>query len=571
MLLALLLLASSLALGLAAAARVTEKNQLAYALPIALAAGAWIVNLATLALGFNETALYAAVAAQTILAAVLYRKTIFKHDKAVLCLLAVGLLAFAGLENARMHYDAAGNLAGVPIDLGFHTAIITTLANGNQPPVNPFYDGHPLNYYYFTHSYSAALLVGGLNLETAAALPPVLAGAAFLALVYEFCRKRFPKRAPASLAGFAVLACILILFNGTMAFENLNYPFFHNQLRDSGFPFENILIDFFIINFSAVLALTLAIIILKLILEKKTEAVWLTSLLPMINLPTFLILLIPNLLEKINIKKIMLPIGLAIVQVAVLLIQNAENFTPHLRLGWLSTEQNFASIAAFWLNNLGPYLVLSFIGLYWLKNKDANRMWLALLPPVILANIFIFTPYAWDNFKFFLIFFIYTAILSAYAITEMWRRGAPWRILAGALFVVMTLTGFLSVATLLENSNTAIYTAADLRACEWIQENTPKDAVFLIDNEMHSCLPGIAGRRVYLGFGEWLTNHGIDYSQQLVENERMLAGDCVLIKEKNVRYAYFTANVKPTEELEAESTRIYEDNSHVILQICVTE
>ena len=565
MLLGIAFAAVSLAFGWAAAARITKTNQLAYALPIGVAAGAWAVFLTSLLLGFNFESVTAAtilLSAATLL--VNNGKANLKHDKHTIILLAIGLLAFTAIQFARFHYDAAGNIAGISIDFGFHSGIITTMANGNFPPVNPFYDGHSFNYYYLTHAFSAALIVGGLSLQIAFMLPIVLASAAFLAIVFLLCRELFPKPEH-EVVGY--LAIILMLFNGTLAFTNTNVFFFPNQLRELGYPVENLLTSFFTINYSFVLGAAMAMLVLILLTkQKKWEATLLTATLPLVNLPFFALAAIALVLHKINWKQIAACAAIALPQLALLM--GDGQFIPYLRFGWMSAEQSIPSIILFWAQNLGPYLILSALALYWLKDKKVNRMWLALVPPAIIANIFIFTPYAWDNYKLFLLFIMYTAILAAYALVELWRKTSAHK--AGVIFLIfiMTVIGVLSNVALFEHTNSITYTNEELKICKWIDENTPKDAVFLIDNEMHSCLTSIAGRRVYLGFGEWLTNHGIDYSKQLEENEEMLAGNCSLINSKEITFAYFTPNVKAKEGLEDQSLETYAQNAQVVLKLC---
>jgi len=571
MILAALLLAASLALGWTLAARLTRKNQLAFAFPLAIAAGAWTLFLASLAIGFNDYSIVAAIILQAVAAAVLYgqKKPSLEHDKRIVALLVAGILLFTALQYARFHYDANGNLAGIPIDFGFHSAIITSLANGNFPPQNPFYDGHAFNYYYLTHLYSAALLKGGFPLQAATWIPIVLASAAFIALLYLYVRKLFPKREHAAVA---YLAIPLVLLNGTLAFwvATPTTEFFHNALRNTGFPFENFLIDILIINQSAVLGAVIALMILLLIKEKKnTSAAILVGTLPLINAP-FFVLGLSFLLFFTSIKQKIIATAMAVPQILLLQNQNngvLSNITLHF--GWMSQNQDILSILLFWINNLGPYLALSLVALYFLKNKEINKIYLTLLLPAVLANFFIFTPYAWDNFKLFLLFFMFIAILSAYALIEIWKKGSLAKIFALVLLSTMTLTGVLSLATLANHSEGLSYTRADLEACKWIEENTPKDAVFLIDNDhVQSCLFATVGRRVYLGFGEWLTNHGIDYTKQLEENKQMLAGNCSLIKEKNLTYAYFTPNVKPSQGLENQSVERYASQSQVVLELC---
>jgi hypothetical protein len=151
--------------------------------------------------------------------------------------------------------------------------------------------------------------------------------------------------------------------------------------------------------------------------------------------------------------------------------------------------------------------------------------------------LFIIAPYDWDNFKLFVFFFFFFALFSAFALKKLFEKSVLIKSAVVILFVLMTFTGFLTLQTMASHSNDVIYSTEDVTACDYIEKNTPENAVFLTDGQ-HTCLFATAGRKVFVGYTEWLKNHGYDYLKQLQENNKMLAGDCNLIKNKNISYFY---------------------------------
>jgi hypothetical protein len=358
----------------------------------------------------------------------------------------------------------------------------------------------------------------------------------------------------------AYLAIALFLFNGTFAF----IPYFqqnHIALADlptilqkpefffayrSFFPLENILNSFFLI--SKVYSLSFAIILFSLIVMLKKQyliAGLLLGLLPMFSFfgfaLAFLFLVTYFLLfdrKKHWILPISITLALALPQLLFFLQQRSEltNFV-YFRFGWMSPSQDLFSILLFWFANLGLYLALATLGFYWIKSKTARAFFVSSIPPFILGNLFILFPYDWDNFKLFVFFFFFLALFSAFTLKKLFEKSILLKVIVVVLFILMTFTGFLTLQTVVSHSGDVIYSTEDVKACDYIEKNTPKDAVFLTDGQ-HTCLFATAGRKVFVGYTEWLKNHGYDYSKQLQENNKMLAGDCNLIKTKNISYFY---------------------------------
>ncbi len=586
MLLALFFLACLLFFGVVLARKFFEDNLLVYAIPLGVLFATWLVFLTSLAIEFTQASV--ATTAVILLAASFFLQKRWRQrlsktsllSRELIPLFLTSIAFFTAMNYLMFHYDADGNLAGIRVDFGFHHAIISSLANDNFPPENPLYAGHPLVYYYFTHLFSAALMKGGFNLQAASYAPSILLNAAIACLIFLIAKTLFSekkaikqaKKASASESvlarvwlhakrnSLAYLAIALFLFNGSFAF----IPYFqqnHISLTDlptilqkpefffayrSFFPFENVLSSFFLI--SKVYSLSISIILTSLlVILKRYHLLFglLVGLLPMFSffgfVLVFLFLVTYFILfdrKKYWVSPTLVTFVLALPQLFFFLQQRSEliNFV-YVRLGWMSLSQDFVSIVLFWLGNLGLYLVLAALGFYWIKSKIVRAFFVSSIPPFVLGNLFIIAPYEWDNFKLFMFFFFFLALFSAFALKKLFEKNILLKIVVVILFVLMTFTGFLTLQTIISHSSDVIYSTEDVKACDYIEKNTPKNAVFLTDGQ-HTCLFATAGRKVFVGYTEWLKNHGYDYSKQLQENNKMLAGDCNLIKNKNINYFY---------------------------------
>ena len=584
MLLALFFLACLAFFGVILAKKFFEHDLLVYALPLGVLFATWLVFLISLAVGFTQ----ASVATTAVILATtgfsLQKHWRLRVSKASLLsrelipLFVTAIAFFTAMNYLMFHYDEQGNLAGIRIDFGFHHAIISSLANGNFPPEHPLYAGHPLVYYYFTHLFSAALMLSGFNLQAASYTPSILLNTTIACLIFLIVKTLFGENKAKKQAGrtarsvvmrvwlhlktnsLAYLAIVLFLFNGTFAFvpyfqQNhvtladlptiLQKPEFYSTYR-SFFPFENILNSFFLI--SKVYSLSFATLLIFLLVTFKKRYLLFGLLLGVLPLFSFFgfvlafLFLVTYVFLFDRKKHWVLPILVALVlslpQLFFFLQQRSEltNFV-YFRLGWMSPSQDFVSILLFWFANLGLYLALAALGFYWIKSRISRALFVSSIPPFVLGNLFIFFPYEWDNFKLFVFFFFFLALFSAFALKKLFEKNILLKIVVVLFFVLMTLTGFLTLQTIITHSSDVIYSAEDVKACDYIEKNTPKNSVFLTDGQ-HSCLFATAGRRVFLGYTEWLKNHGYDYSEQLQENNKMLAGNCKLIKNKNINYFY---------------------------------
>ena len=337
-----------------------------------------------------------------------------------------------------------------------------------------------------------------------------------------------------------------------------------------GFPSTSMLATHLLLTPYAI-GMAVLLIVIKKILDKEFDKAVVVGLLPLFHFFAFLagIILMAcyALWEKRARKPFVFASLLAIPQIAYYALTR-EAPAVYFKLGWLSPSQDLVSIAWFWVQNFGFYVLLGAIG-WRFASKEVRRLFIAASPLFVLGNLFIFAPFAWDNVKLFLFFFIILAILSAITLGEIIKRTHALVVIA--LVLLATATGFLSIANITANSNITIYDSFDMKACQWASQNTPANALFLTDGQ-HTCMFGIIGRRVFLGDLEWITTHGLNYSKQLEENGRMLAGDCALMKENKIEFVYL-GGYKPRHALvnetflEQKTSVVYSQNGRTVYKV----
>ena len=595
MFLGLFFIISSFVFGLPLSFKFFKNNLLLFAIPIGILFSTWTVFFIALLFGFNQysislTALILFFASYLI--SDKFRVKISLNDvlsKRMAFVFIVSLFLLAIAHYSMAHYDAEGNLLGIRIDFGFHSAIITSLANGNFPPENPFLAGQTFNYYYFLHLFSASLFLGGFDLLIATFLPRVLLATSIICLFVILVSKLFPKKS----FGFALLALALVLFNGSLEFipwaqqNNLSFEnigkvfvdpgFFLGLHSHNGYAFQPLFPSIFLLQPAFLIGIVIFLFVLLFLNDRKEKkkAIFLgvlIGLLPMFHLFSFVLIwtfiaayYVLSRNESVKSTSIVSLVIATPQLIFYLVVQNSLKTVSWfaLRFGWMSTSQDLISIIVFWALNLGAYLILGIAGYLLISNERVKRCFLAALPPVILANVFIFTPFAWDNFKFFVFFFILLAILSAYALSCLWRKGSIGKLVSIVLFLIAIASAVLINWTFFVHVNDVIYPANDVAACRWIDSNTPRNAVFLT-NGGQTCLFSLSGRKVFVGPDFWLQSHGYNYSQELVESEQMFQHNCSLLKKNRIDYLY-TGGVfgRPNYQLDGWSNteRVYSNDS----------
>ena len=531
----------------------TGKNNLVWAVLAGSALGAAAVLILSILMGLNGWAVALAGILAVIFFAFTHRRIPVRVslEKPALVLLLLAAVFFSLVAVSVFRIEDVPR--GVRIDFGFHQSIVTSMANGNVPPQHPLLSGEPLRYYFLPHLVSAALMAGGLDVQWATWIPFVVWNAALCVGIFLLARRLLGSSA------VAALAVVLFLFNGSFAWipylqthdvigqwdAFVQNPGFLSDYRQAGFPFENNLVAQNVFTRSFPLGFGLLLLLVFGLLEKwdlKKMGV-LAGLLPLIHLPSFGLwaLFAAAYALAFDRRKEWWMHGavagvLAVPALALLLgAPVASTMQPHW--GWMAPDASPFGWLVFWLGNIGLYAMLAAWAAWQKPKSELTKMTVAAFPAFVIGNAVLLAPNPWDNIKLFVLFFLLLAMGAADALAKLWKDGVALKTVALGLVALMTLTGVLHAASVWAHRGDVMYPANDWAACRWLDGNVPKDAVLLTDGT-HTCASVLAGRRVVVGPDEWLDNHGLDYRQQLQDNNAMLAGDCALLERYDVSYFY---------------------------------
>ena len=220
-----------------------------------------------------------------------------------------------------------------------------------------------------------------------------------------------------------------------------------------------------------------------------------------------------------------------------------------LRFNWVNNQGNGRLIDGyfwFWIKNVGlTYILMVPAALSAKKGSLLRSLAWGALVIYTVAEFIQFQPNPYDNNKlFYVAYMIMLPAVSLY-LMRIWDRlrGISGRSLLAVLFLLCsTVSGLLTIGREVV-SDYQLFSAAEVRAAEFIEEELPEDAIILTGNQHNNAVAALTGRSIVCGTGSYLYYHGIDYSAQLNAMTSMLAmpGECeYLFDEYGVDYIYIS-------------------------------
>jgi uncharacterized membrane protein len=187
-----------------------------------------------------------------------------------------------------------------------------------------------------------------------------------------------------------------------------------------------------------------------------------------------------------------------------------------LQVGWVAPPDPWPW---FWLKNLGwflPLLLLA-LGVRDLLAPPARRFLWAFMPLFAIANLAVFQPWDWDNFKFLVYWFLAVSILVAAYLAKTWRahRDPTVRCLIVGAVATMILSGLLvNVQQLVGADRWPLATTEEVELADRVRAQTPAHAIFAIGLQNNHPITMLTGRPVVMGYPGWLWTQGIDYARR---------------------------------------------------------
>jgi hypothetical protein len=213
------------------------------------------------------------------------------------------------------------------------------------------------------------------------------------------------------------------------------------------------------------------------------------------------------------------------------------------QFGWDRGQEN---ALWFWLKNTGLFIPLTVAALLWRTNKQhlvSRRLLIFFLPFTlcfIIPNVLKMAPWIWDNIKVLFYWWLASAPLVALLLTRLWRQDNVKKVIALALFVCVTLSGALDVASIvLRSTKHQVFDSDGVKFAELIKEKTEPRAL-VIHAPVHNHPVFLTGRRSLMGYPGHIWTHGLDYLQRESEIRKMYAGGTdgrLLLERYGINYA----------------------------------
>ena len=567
----------------------------------------WLPALAAFFMRFTLTAQLVGLCAALALAALAQARTFHiprnRRWTNMPAWLPLALVAPLGLLSAYMQYThVLRNVSGALYvgqstygDLCLHLGIATSLRNAAFPPTYSLLPGALLGYPFLGDSMATSMLLCGTPL----AFTFILTGTLMMALVYLgfviFCWDLTRSRAA------TVVAFLLMFLNGGLgfiyaldgigkdatAFREIFTGFYRTPTNQPNLNLRwvNVVCDMMIPQRTLLtgwMALLPALWLLTGAARGRSVGrfailgVW-AGALPMVHTHSFLALGLVSAgamaycLAHAPIKQrrgvLMcfliyggVAVALALPQLLTWSVpQTVNGGALRFRFNWVNNRGNGRLIDGycwFWIKNVGLIWLLmipaALCGQRGASGLDTRRqsafrmLGLGALLVYVVAELIQFQPNEYDNNKLFYVAYIAMMPAMGWYLVTLWNRlkGVRGRaLLAAAFLLVSTLSGTLTLAREVV-SRYQLFNVSEVKAAEYVDENTPEGAVFLTGVQYKNPVAALAGRSIICGTPSYLFFHGINYSTAFLELSQMLEfpGDSAELFEKyGVDYAYISS------------------------------
>lgn len=502
-------------------------------------------------------------------------------------------------------------------DLNLHLGIATSLRDATFPPMYSILPDTKLSYPFLADALSTTLMLCGLPLRWSVILP----GTLMMGLIYLgfllLCRRMI-----GSGRRVMLLAGLFFFLNGGLGFlhdfdmagkdfsrvQEIFTGFYKTPANqpDLNLRWSNVIVDLMLPQRTLTGGWLLVMPAMYFLFDAFDTGRWrsfvwvalFASALPWVHTHSFLALglmsagcSVYGLLRRQTgreRKRLLLQIGLylGITLVFVLpqlldfaVAQTLEGGALRLQFNWVNNSRNQGMIDGyfwFWIKNVGIPFVLLLCALLDLK-RERRLLAAGAFAIFLVAEFVLFQPNEYDNNKLFYIWAMPCMMLAAEYAVALFDRLWGFRgryLLAGLGVLCSVLSGSLSIAREVVSDYQLFH--PDAVACaEYVENETPREAVFLTGTQHVNPISALAGRRIVCGPDLYLFFHGLDYRQNQADCERFYEdpiGNLDVLARYDVSYIvvgdYEVSDYDvDLAALDARFARVYESDYFLIYQV----
>ena len=177
---------------------------------------------------------------------------------------------------------------------------------------------------------------------------------------------------------------------------------------------------------------------------------------------------------------------------------------------------------------------------FFLLPKVQKYLFLPFFLFFLAVNLFVYSPFIWENTKFLVFVSIGFSYLAALVLIRLFRRSPLWRVVAIGIFLLSIASGSIEAVRMQNMKLDAreMVSKEERVLADWVRENTPKDAMFLVGDKHTHFVPTLTGRPIVMGFRGWLKSYGLRYGQTEQDVAAMYKGEQLdtLLKKYQVQY-----------------------------------
>ncbi len=523
-------------------------------------------------------------------------RTFLKTRKLIFVFFSLWIIYFAFFWSNALYFDKLGNFWAGHVniwgDWAAHFTMATAMSQrGLLLTQSPFLIGAHFSYPFGADLISAFLIKMGMPLILSFVIPSFLFSLLFIICLVIFYKTLFQS------SKIALLATTLFLCNGGIGF----YYFFrdvfqssqpwitflnplheYTRIDEEGIRWISVIDSMVIPQRSFALGFSGALLALALIftLFFKSSIAWkkryryfaviglLIGFLPILHTHSFLAVFIflcwwtfydlflaqPQVQKKHFLGWIVVAIStslIAIPLIKIFFITNVNENFFQLYPGWMASDFHQNWLIFTWKNwGITPLLaIISFIFL--LHKSKLKTVGYLLLPSFllfVLANIFLFQPWVWDNTKLLVWFLLGSSGAIAYFLSQFYQlkshffpnqKVRMWIVVI--LFFLLTASGIIDTYRILlvPSHSYMMYSATEMKLAEWAKTNTATNSIWVTGNQHNHWLFNLTGRQSLMTYPGWLWTQGYNYLPVQHDVENIYKGtpfSLNLLQEYNVNY-----------------------------------